>query len=72
MYLGTDATAVANATPLTAGIYKGTKSTTAYTTGFLSYDTNYYWRIDEVNWDNTVTKGDVWMFKTLIPIMMAR
>jgi hypothetical protein len=68
VYFGTDATAVANATTSTAGIYKGTKSSAAYTTGLLSNDTNYYWRIDEVNKDATVTKGDVWMFKTILII----
>jgi hypothetical protein len=68
VYFGTDATAVANATTSTAGIYKGAKSSAAYTTGLLSYDTNYYWRIDEVNKDNTVTEGDVWMFKTKLII----
>jgi subtilisin family serine protease len=68
VYFGTDATVVANATTSTAGIYKGAKSSAAYTTGLLSYDTNYYWRIDEVNKDSTVTKGDVWMFKTILII----
>jgi subtilisin family serine protease len=68
VYFGTDATAVANATTSTAGIYKGAKSRASYTTGLLSNDTNYYWRIDEVNKDSTVTQGDVWMFKT-IPII---
>jgi subtilisin family serine protease len=68
VYFGTDATDVANATTSTAGIYKGAKSSASYTTGILSYDTNYYWRIDEVNKDATVTKGDVWMFKTILII----
>jgi hypothetical protein len=68
VYFGTDATAVANATTSTEVIYKGAKSSASYTTGLLSNDTNYYWRIDEVNKDATVTKGDVWMFKTILII----
>jgi subtilisin family serine protease len=68
VYFGTDATDVANATTSTEGIYKGAKSSASYTTGLLSNDTTYYWRIDEVNKDATVTKGDVWMFKTILII----
>ena len=64
VYFGTDATAVANATTSTAGIYKGAKSSPGYATGVLPYNATYYWRIDEVNKDATVTKGDVWRFKT--------
>jgi hypothetical protein len=38
----------------------------------LAYNTTYYWRIDMREPNNAILKGDVWMFKTLIPIMMAR
>jgi len=30
----------------------------------LAYSTTYYWRVDEVNADGTVTKGRVWRFAT--------
>jgi hypothetical protein len=66
VFFGTDATAVANATTSTAGIYKGAKSSPGYTTGLLAYDTTYYWRIDEVDktTSSIIYKGDVWRFKT--------
>ena len=69
VYFGTNATAVANATTSSAE-FKANRSTTAYTPPTLAIDTNYYWRIDERNNDNTVTKGDVWNFKTKPSILI--
>lgn len=31
----------------------------------LAYSTTYYWRIDEINFEDDVTTGDVWSFTTL-------
>jgi hypothetical protein len=47
------------------GAYKGRQSSTVYELSSLDYnlvaDTNYYWRIDEVN-DTNVWTGEVWIF----------
>ena len=69
VYLGTNATAVANATT-SSPEFKANRSGANYTTGTLEYDKVHYWRIDEHNTDNSVSKGDVWSFKTqpFIPV----
>jgi hypothetical protein len=70
VFFGTDYNVVLNATTSTIE-YKGTQNGTTYDPspgGTLALNTMYYWRIDEVNKDNTVTKGDVWMFKTIFNI----
>ncbi|MCK4914060.1 MAG: LamG domain-containing protein [Planctomycetes bacterium] len=41
--------------------YQGAYDTNSYDPGTLSFDTTYYWRVDEVNGPNT-WKGDVWVF----------
>jgi subtilisin family serine protease len=71
VFFGTDYNVVLNATTSTIE-YKGTQSGTTYDPspgGTLALDTMYYWRIDEVNKGSptTVTKGDVWSFKTALP-----
>ena len=69
VYFGTDKTAVAGATPATAGIYKGSqnKDATSYLPGTLVWNTTYYWRIDEVNaaaGADSPWKGSTWSFTT--------
>jgi hypothetical protein len=65
LYFGTDRTAVENANTSTPGIYKGRK-TSGYKPGPLAMDTNYYWRVDEVETVQTKKyKGDIWQFKTI-------
>jgi hypothetical protein len=44
--------------------FKGNQTAASYDVAILSYDTTYYWRIDEVNSPNT-TKGDTWNFTTV-------
>jgi hypothetical protein len=67
VYLGTDATAVANATTASAGIYRGQQNldVTSYipSEAPLAWNSTYYWRIDEVNAADT-WKGRVWSFTT--------
>jgi hypothetical protein len=56
-------------------VYFGTASTPpsvslnqtarTYDPGTLSYNTTYYWRIDENDVGDTITTGDVWSFTTL-------
>ncbi|UCG48833.1 MAG: LamG domain-containing protein, partial [Phycisphaerales bacterium] len=70
VYFGTDATAVANATVGTAGIFKGNQMEATFEPGVLAKGTTYYWRIDERDAANTY-KGDVWSLTTLPVIPLA-
>jgi hypothetical protein len=68
VYLGTDKSAVENAT-VDSIEYMGRKSNTFFEPDVLYKGTTYYWRIDE--YDGVTTyKGDVWSFTTIpdIPI----
>ena len=62
VYLGTNATAVGNATT-SSPEYLGTQTATTYAARNLSSANTYYWRIDEISANGTVAKGDVWTFK---------
>ena len=67
VYFGEDADAVKNATK-TSPEYKGPKALgeESYDPGKLTFNTNYYWRIDEVNGVNPDSPwaGNVWSFTT--------
>jgi len=67
VYFGADRTEVANGTGTT---FKGRLPDETYTPAGIVKDTTYYWRIDEVEIDDTTKhKGDVWSFSTdTIPI----
>ncbi|MHC4620917.1 MAG: hypothetical protein ACYTEQ_24485 [Planctomycetota bacterium] len=45
------------------GAFQGNQTATTFDPGTLSYDTTYYWRIDEINTAGTTT-GAVWSFTT--------
>jgi hypothetical protein len=66
-YFGLDAEAVRNATK-TSPEYKGVKTlgNESYEPGKLTWDTTYYWRVDEVNstHPDSPWKGNLWTFKT--------
>ncbi|HCO96838.1 MAG TPA: hypothetical protein DIU00_23345 [Phycisphaerales bacterium] len=63
VYLGTDAHLVAQATPEdTTGLYRSRQSGIDYTTDDLQMGQTYYWRIDEINNDGSVSEGYVWCF----------
>jgi len=64
VYLGTDTVAVAAATNADAtGIYQEQTSVTSFTpAGDILWGQKYFWRVDEINTDGTVTKGKVWSF----------
>ena len=65
VYFGTDATAVADANSSdTTGVYRGQQAAASYTPaeGVAWGGGPYYWRVDEINNDSTVTKGRVWSF----------
>jgi hypothetical protein len=68
IYFGTDPNAVANATPATAGIYRGrqVRTDTTYEPGELEWNRTYWWRVDEVNdaHPESPWKGPVWRFTT--------
>jgi len=49
--------------PLGAGDFEGTQPGATFDPGTLSYDTTYYWRVDEVNIYGTTT-GATWSFTT--------
>ena len=62
VYLGTDSATVAAATTKSAE-YKGEQTSTTYAvTGAYALNT-YYWRIDEVDANGSVAKGEVWRFR---------
>jgi hypothetical protein len=47
----------------TTGIYRGRQNATTYTSSDVEWGGGpYYWRIDEVNTDGTITKGRIWSF----------
>ena len=56
VYFGTDSTPDSTE-------FKGNQSGTTYNPGPLSPGTTYYWRVDQVNAQGTMT-GDVWSFTT--------
>ncbi|OHB74546.1 MAG: hypothetical protein A2Z25_02600 [Planctomycetes bacterium RBG_16_55_9] len=68
VYFGTDRSAVddADASDRT-GIYRGRQSATSYNPpeGVEWGGGPYYWRIDEVNTDGTISTGRIWTFTVL-------
>gem|GEM_PF-2958062 len=64
VYFGSDADEVAEATVETDGIYKGRQSETEYdvAAGTMELDETYYWRVDQINEDQSITTGPVWSF----------
>jgi hypothetical protein len=68
VYFGTNAQAVANADPQTAGLYRGRQAAgvTSYDPGALDWGKTYYWRVDEISTASAESpwKGVVWSFTT--------
>jgi len=64
VYLGTNALAVESAdTSDTTGIYRGRQDPNSFSPpGGVTPSQTYYWRIDEVNTDRTISVGRVWSF----------
>ena len=64
VYFGTDEDAVDSADASdTTGIYRGQQAATTYSPSeALRWGQTYYWRIDEVNTDATISRGRVWSF----------
>ncbi|MBN1805738.1 MAG: hypothetical protein JW837_10835 [Sedimentisphaerales bacterium] len=63
VYFDMDADAVRNA-DTGSPEYKGSKNlgSESYDPGTLEWDTDYFWRVDEVKADGTTQKGMVWSF----------
>ncbi|HEX41345.1 MAG TPA: LamG domain-containing protein, partial [Phycisphaerales bacterium] len=61
VYFGTDAAMVEAADVGEPGVYKGRQAAATYNPAVVMGMT-YYWRIDEVNNDSSITKGRVWRF----------
>jgi len=68
VYFGDSQDAVLNATPDSAGIYRGQQALdqTTFTPDTLEWNKTYYWRVDEVNDAATGRPwtGNVWSFTT--------
>ncbi len=62
VYFATSADDLATATTDDLA-YKGTQAETEYQLSDLDTHSDYFWRIDEVKADGTVTKGNVWSFR---------
>jgi len=65
VYFGMDQDAVASADATdTTGVYRGRQTATTYTPpeGVEWAGGPYYWRIDEINTDGTISPGAVWSF----------
>ncbi|MHC4155719.1 MAG: family 16 glycoside hydrolase, partial [Planctomycetota bacterium] len=63
VYFGTDFDDVNDATTSWSE-YKGNQEPNSYYPGPLELGTSYYWRIDEVNDNSVVHKGNIWSFQT--------
>ena len=64
VYIGTDAAAVAAATPQSTE-YRGRQTQLQFASDADDSSATYYWRVDEVHGDSpeAITKGDVWSFR---------
>ena len=67
VYFGTDEAAVAAGD---AAAFVGNLAATSYAPEMLTEDTTYYWRVDALTGDGTLTPGTVWSFSTVPPIAM--
>jgi len=66
VYFGTSEAAVKNAAK-SSSEFKGSLTATAYKPEALTNGSTYYWRVDEVGKETTVT-GDVWKFSVTPPV----
>ena len=71
IYLGTEEAAITSATPASPS-YLGRQGTTSISPGTLLPDTTYYWRVDSVDAQSTITPGKLWSFQSgnLRPILL--
>lgn len=62
VYMGTSYSAVCDANDA-SGEFKGNQTATTYYASGLDFQTDYFWRVDEVDASNTY-KGRIWRFAT--------
>jgi len=70
VYFGADPQAVADATSGGSGVYLGRRSPNNVDPGQLILGQTYYWRIDEINSDLSITRGRIWSFTILDHILV--
>jgi hypothetical protein len=64
VYFGTDQYAVQNADTSMTDIYRGRQAGTSFTPSEgVEWGQRYYWRVDEVNNDSTISTGSIWTFE---------
>lgn len=63
VYFGTNADAVLDAT-ISDNEYKGNQTATTFDVNDLYSMQTYYWRVDEVDSEGNITKGNVWYFRS--------
>ncbi len=67
VYLGTNYSEVSSAeTGNPLGVYQGNYSQSVFDAGELEAGERYYWRVDEVGGDSSITRGDVWCFDATV------
>ncbi len=63
VYIGTDKESVVNANTSTTDIYRGRQQNTTFTIDEgVQANQSYFWRIDEINNDSTISRGGIWTF----------
>jgi regulation of enolase protein 1 (concanavalin A-like superfamily) len=63
VYFGIDSLTVENANTTTTGIYRGRQDANGFSPPEgVEPGQTYYWRIDEINTDGTITAGKIWSF----------
>lgn len=63
VYVGTNKSQVESATTSTSGIYKGQQTATTFALTNLYSRNQYFWRVDSVDANGVVTRGNVWSFR---------
>lgn len=65
VYFGTSPADVSEATVATTEIYRGRQGADVATWNALQLDSKetYYWRVDTVKTDGSITKGNIWSFR---------
>jgi hypothetical protein len=66
VYLGTDSDDIDDGMT-TSAVYRGRRDANSFDLGRLELGQMYYWRVDEMAADGTVTKGRIWSF-TVEPV----
>ena len=65
LYFGEDADLVAQAA---AEVDQGMLEETKFDPNGLAEATTYYWRVDEVGFNDAIETGEVWSFTTVVPV----